>query len=244
MQKVSQRGLTEIASHEAIVLSPYKDKVGRWTIGIGHTASAGPPDPAVERRKFSVKEIMTIFSHDIQKFEARVRRSFTRALSQEQFDAAVSFDFNTGGIYRASWVKHFNKGMGHAKVRKAFMAWRKPKEIIPRRKAECTLFFDNHYSSKNLFNTYLADNNGTVLWHTYRQINLPSIMNPVDGFGCKLKGWRTVIANVLMSIMPVLELTELLHILPNEYLPWYALSVALINAWLRSITTSPVGRKQ
>jgi lysozyme len=43
--KVSTRGLAEIASHEGIVTSRYKDSVGVWTLGIGHTASAGSPDP-------------------------------------------------------------------------------------------------------------------------------------------------------------------------------------------------------
>ena len=60
----------------------------------------------------------------------------------------------------------------------------------------------------------------------------------------KLKGWRTVIANLLMSVMPVLELTEITQALPDEWLPWYALGMALVNMWLRAITTSPMGRKQ
>ncbi len=60
----------------------------------------------------------------------------------------------------------------------------------------------------------------------------------------KLKGWRTVITNLLMSIMPVLELTEAIQVLPVGWQPWYALGVALVNMWLRSITTSPLGQKQ
>jgi hypothetical protein len=73
---------------------------------------------------------MDIFARDIAKFETRVRKAFTRELSQAQFDAAVSFDFNTGGIHRASWVDHFNAGRD-AQAKKAFMNWSKPREIIP-----------------------------------------------------------------------------------------------------------------
>ncbi len=175
--KISQRGLAEIASHEAIVLSPYKDSVGVWTLGIGHTANAGQPNPATERREFSIDEIMGIFAHDIQKFEDRVRNAFKRSLSQEQFDAAVSFDFNTGGIHRASWMRHFNNG-DDAKARKAFMAWRKPSEIIPRREKERDLFFDGKYSCDGRVSVYPASSSGKVLWREGKRITLPGLIKP------------------------------------------------------------------
>ena len=59
----------------------------------------------------------------------------------------------------------------------------------------------------------------------------------------RLKGWRTIAANMLLAVLPVLELTELAAVLPPDWLPWYALVVALVNMWLRSITTSPLGRR-
>ena len=162
--KTSQRGLIEIASHEAIVMSPYLDSTGVWTVGIGHTANAGKPDPGQEDyREFSMSEIMEIFARDIEKFEARVRKVFGRNLKQEQFDAAVSFDFNTGGIHRATWAKLFNQGKD-AEARKAFMAWSKPPEIIPRREKERDLFFDGKYSCDGMVNVYPATCDGAVLW--------------------------------------------------------------------------------
>lgn len=58
-----------------------------------------------------------------------------------------------------------------------------------------------------------------------------------------MKGWRTVVFNVLAAVLPVLELTELRDVLPPDWLPWYALAVAIGNVWLRSITTTPMGQK-
>ncbi|EFO33593.1 phage related lysozyme [Roseibium sp. TrichSKD4] len=171
MQTVSERGLAEIAGHEGMVLSPYKDSVGVWTVGIGHTAGAGAPNPEEERRVFSVGEVMEIFARDIARFEARVRKAFTQPLTQEQFDAAVSFDFNTGGIHRATWVKLFNKGDLDG-ARKSFMAWRKPTEIIPRRKKERNLFFDGVYSGGGRVNTYPATLAGKVLWSKGTRVSL------------------------------------------------------------------------
>jgi lysozyme len=176
MQKVSARGLAEIASHEGIVNSPYRDSRGIFTVGIGHTASAGWPDPAKVKRTFTVSEIMDIFAKDIAKFEARVDRAFTRKLTQAQFDAAVSFDFNTGGIHKASWVKHFNVG-DMTKAKKSFMDWRKPAEIIPRRKRERDLFFSGKYSSDGFASLYPATATGKVMWSQGKRVNVLALMN-------------------------------------------------------------------
>lgn len=170
--KTSQRGMAEIAAHEGIVLSKYKDSVGVWTIGIGHTKSAGAPDPVSIKGDLSVQNVMEIFARDIEKFERRVLKAFTRRLSQSQFDAAVSFDFNTGGIHRATWVKLFNSGNDQS-AKLAFMKWRKPREIIPRRQAECDLFFNGQYSGDGTANVYSATTKGKVLWSSGRKVRLP-----------------------------------------------------------------------
>lgn len=174
--KVSTKGLVEIATHEGIVNAPYKDSVGVWTVGIGHTASAGAPDPSKERREYSVTEIMDIFARDIAKFERRVQKAFTKPLTQAQFDAAVSFDFNTGAIDRATWVKKFNAG-DTAGARKSIMDWRKPAEIIPRRQKERDLFFDGKYSNNGYANLYPANSKGQVLWSRGQRVNVAKLMN-------------------------------------------------------------------
>lgn len=174
MQRTSTAGLIEIASHEGIVTSMYRDSVGVPTIGIGHTASAGRPNPAKVTGELSIPEIMELFRRDVEKFESRVRSAFTRPLTQAQFDAAVSFDFNTGGIFRASWVEKFNAG-DMAGARKAFMNWSKPPEIIPRRKKERALFFKGKYSSGGYANVYPAVN-GRVQWSKGKRVNVADLL--------------------------------------------------------------------
>ncbi len=58
-----------------------------------------------------------------------------------------------------------------------------------------------------------------------------------------MRGYRTILVNLLLTVLPILELTELINVLPPEWLPWYALGMALANMLLRSITTTPVGQK-
>ena len=166
----SNQGIIEIISHEAIVTSPYKDQKGIWTVGIGHTKYAGKPDPEKNKREFSLSEIKTIFQKDIKKFEERVSKAFNQKLTQEQFDAAVSFDFNTGGIHKAQWVKHLNDNdTQNAKI--AFMKWNKPKSIIKRRQKEFNLFFNGRYSENPTIIAYPATINGNVMWEKGKKIN-------------------------------------------------------------------------
>ena len=174
--KTSREGLIEIASHEGIVTSPYKDSVGVWTVGIGHTASSGVPDPKVDRREYSVAEIMEIFSRDIARFEARVNRAFNVELKQHEFDAAVSFDFNTGGIHRASWVKNINAG-NRKVAQKAILRWRRPPEIIPRRQKERDLFFAGRYHSGGKATVYTASVGGRVEWRKGRSVSVANLIS-------------------------------------------------------------------
>jgi len=174
-KKTSREGLIEIASHEGIVTSKYLDSVGVWTIGIGHTAGAGAPNPANVTGELSIAEIMDIFAADIAKFEKRVNRAFTVPLKQHQFDAAVSFDYNTGSVTSAAWVKQYNAGNVSA-ARKSIMNWKKPPEIIPRRKKEQALFFDGVYSANGYANMYPA-RNGKVQWGEAQRVNVASLMD-------------------------------------------------------------------
>jgi hypothetical protein len=65
----------------------------------------------------------------------------------------------------------------------------------------------------------------------------------MNWFRKKLKGYRTILVNTLLTIMPILEMTELLSVLPDGWQNWYAIAMAVINLWLRSITTTPMGKK-
>lgn len=57
------------------------------------------------------------------------------------------------------------------------------------------------------------------------------------------KGYRTVLLNVVAAIMPVLEMTEFIDLVPDRYDSLYVVALALLNIGLRSITTTPLGKK-
>jgi len=171
--KTSERGKLELMGHEGVVTAPYRDSVGRWTFGVGHTAAAGMPDPqAMPDKPFPVSYALQVLEDDLLKYEKAVNEAFTRPLSQEQFDAAVSFHFNTGGIKRAYWVRLWNAGKD-AEARKAFLNWNKPPEILSRRKMEQKLFFEGKYSHETI--PVYSAKNGNVLWDKVTSLPLSAL---------------------------------------------------------------------
>jgi len=139
-----------LARHEGLVPGPYTDVKQVWTFGIGHTAAAGPPDPAHMPRGVpadlddGIREAFRVFRADLAAYEAAVLRAVTVPLAPHEFDALVSFHYNTGGIARAALTRHLNAG-NRVAAANAFLNWRRPASIIPRREAERDLFRSGHY---------------------------------------------------------------------------------------------------
>ncbi|KUJ85963.1 lysozyme [Ruegeria marisrubri] len=148
--QMTDRGLMALARHEGIVPGPYRDSTGTWTFGIGHTAAAGPPDPATMARGMpgdldaGIREAFRVFRADLARYEAEVLAAVTVPLALHEFDALVSFHYNTGGIARAALSRHLNAG-NRVAAADAFLNWRKPASIIPRREIERDLFRHGRY---------------------------------------------------------------------------------------------------
>lgn len=166
--RTSDRGIVALAMHEGIVPGPYLDSVGVWTYGIGHTSSAGPPVPKAMPRGMpddldsELVWVFEVFRKDLEKFEEGVRRAIKVPIKQHEFDAAVSFHFNTGAIARASWVKKLNAGDRKGAV-KAIMNWRKPPEITERRRDEQMLFQTGQYPEGPV-TIWRVGMDGRVIW--------------------------------------------------------------------------------
>jgi lysozyme len=174
-QRTSNKGLMEIIAHEAIVLSPYRDVKDIWTIGVGHTAMAGGINPVKFKGQLTLAGAIHIFRTDLAKYERRVAKAFTRPLAQHEFDAAVSFDFNTGAIDRATWVETFNAGNRELAIQQ-IMNWQKPPQIIPRRQKEQKLFGSGHYSANGTAFVYPATKTGAVLWNAGKRVDLAGLL--------------------------------------------------------------------
>lgn len=164
--QTSDRGLLALIRHEGVVPGPYLDVKDVWTFGIGHTAAAGPPDPARMPRGMpidldpGIREAFRLFRADLATYEAEVLRAVKVPLEPHEFDALVSFHYNTGGIAKALLTRHLNAG-DRVAAAAAFMGWLKPAAIRSRREAERDLFADGHYPTGTI-PVWAVDRNGRV----------------------------------------------------------------------------------
>ena len=166
--QTTDRGQLALIRHEGIVPGPYLDVKSVWTFGIGHTAVAGAPDPAKLPRgmpadpEAGIREAFRLFRTDLAAYEAEVRRAVEVPLAPHEFDALVSFHFNTGGIATAALTRHLNAG-NRAAAAAAFLNWRRPASIIPRREAERDLFGHGRYPG-GAIPVWSVDRNGRVVF--------------------------------------------------------------------------------
>lgn len=131
-----------LEEREGVRLTAYKDSVGVWTIGLGHTSSAGPPH-VHQGLQITREQATEIFRRDVEQFEDAVRAAVKRPMTQHEFDAYVSFSYNVGpnGFARSQSVERFNRG-DKAGAAEGLLHWMKPPEIKPRRYGEYWQFKD------------------------------------------------------------------------------------------------------
>ena len=174
--KTSTNGLLSILHHEAIVLTRYKDSVGKWTISVGITAAAGADiNPDTFTGELTLEQAIDLFRDVLKKYEDRVNKAVKRAMPQHVFDAFVSFDYNTGGIFRAAFVKSYNAGKPNRQVAREMMRWTKPKEITARRQAESDLFSSGKYGPLSA-TIYNANKSGRIDWKSGRTVKQKTLI--------------------------------------------------------------------
>lgn len=155
--KTSTTGRKLIESFEGLILQTYDDandhvvhlgdKVrGVLTIGYGHTTSAGYP-PVTVGQTLTKEEADKILASDLIKVEQQVSSLVKVPLNQNQFDALVSFQFNTGALGKSTLLKNLN-AKDYKGAAEGLMSWTKASQIGPgpipglvrRRQAEKNLF--------------------------------------------------------------------------------------------------------
>jgi lysozyme len=142
---MGEKGLALVKHFEGKRLKAYKDVAGIWTIGYGHTAGVREGDVITDAK---ADELLVA---DLRVAETSVRRLVKISLTQWQFDALTSFEFNLASLSVSTLLKLLNAG----DVRGAadqILRWDKAKvdgvlQSVPgltrRRRSERHLFLDN-----------------------------------------------------------------------------------------------------
>jgi lysozyme len=145
--KTSERGLEFLALEEGVILHTYRDAIGVLTIGVGHTAAAGPPKPILGMT-IDKGQAFSILATDLEKFE-KIVSDVLGDVPQNVFDGAVSFEFNTGAIARSSWPELFKEGQMTA-AENHLLQWNRAgghvlRGLTRRREAEADIIFRDKY---------------------------------------------------------------------------------------------------
>ena len=149
--KLSERGFRKIKAYEGYGKSlpdgsccAYQERInGKLDIPtIGYGCTKGVEMGQVWTRD----QADAALKREIAGHETRVNRLATVELNQNEFDALVSFDYNTGGLAKSTILKRLNAGDREGAA-KAFAAWNKfggrpCKALIARRADEAALFLE------------------------------------------------------------------------------------------------------
>lgn len=149
--KTSDRGINFIKNFEKLRLEAYPDPVGIWTIGYGHTGGVKPGDKVTE------EEAEKLLRHDLQIAENEINR-LDLWLTQNRFDALVSFVFNVGtGNFRSSTLrKKLLENPDDPSIFDEFKRWKYGKVngksvvlpgLVKRREAEAKLYMTGKYDN-------------------------------------------------------------------------------------------------
>ena len=141
-KKLSAKGAFFIKLKEGFRSVAYNKLDGIWTIGYGHTLGV------TQGMTCTRAEADTWFLQDVAKCEASVNKQNLK-LSQNQFDALVSYAFNigVGAFERSNLLAMIKSGKPEAEIRKWWTThWiTVSMEVIPglvtRRAEEAAMFF-------------------------------------------------------------------------------------------------------
>ena len=123
--RTSVAGRAAIKRREGERLSAYKDSVGIWTIGVGHTTAAGPPT-VTAGMKITAQQSDEILARDLADVENDVSASVKVPINQNQFDALASLHFNIGpGSFRSSTLLRKLNAKDYAGAADQFLVWNK-----------------------------------------------------------------------------------------------------------------------
>jgi len=138
--RTGRDGVELIRHFEGCRFDAYLCPAGVWTIGYGHTADVKEGD------SIDQEAAEAFLIEDLEKFEQAVTRLVDVPLTQQQFDALVSWTFNlgAGNLAESTLLRKLNNYQ-YAEVPEQMMRWVKAggqvlDGLVRRRAAEAALF--------------------------------------------------------------------------------------------------------
>lgn len=122
--KTSPEGIRLLKEFESCRLKSYQDQAGVWTIGFGNIRYE---DGAHVKSGESITQERadSLFAYTLKQFENKVIGFLRRDVNQNQFDALVSFHYNTGALGDSTLLRKVNRNPDDKSIEMEFLRWNK-----------------------------------------------------------------------------------------------------------------------
>ena len=142
-----KKGVLIIEQFEGFEPKMYKDAVGLPTIGYG-TLIDTKEEQWLKTATITKDQAEVLLRRELGMIERNLNIMLKKAVSQNQFDAMVSFAYNLGiaNLRASTLLKKVNKNPADSTIRDEFMKWvhaggKVLRGLQTRRKAEADLYF-------------------------------------------------------------------------------------------------------
>jgi lysozyme len=146
--KLNDKGYNLIKEFEGLSLKPYKCSAGISTIGYGNTFYENGTKVKMTDAPITKERAETLFKSLADKFAVKVVPLIKKPITQNQFNALVSFAYNVGvtALSNSTLLKLVNNNPNDANIAKEFLKWNKVNKVpiqglTNRRIKESSLYF-------------------------------------------------------------------------------------------------------
>ncbi len=146
--KTGKAGIEMIKAFEGFRGAPYKCPAGIPTIGYGATFYPNGKKVTMNDAAITEEQATELLAHMLVSFEKYVDSYCVDSITQNEFDALVSFAYNLGpaNLKASTLLKKVNANPNDESIRLEFMKWVKAggktlKGLVRRREAEANLYF-------------------------------------------------------------------------------------------------------
>ena len=146
--KIASKGLDLIKSFEGLRLKPYLCSAGVPTIGYGNTFYENKAKVTLKDSAITEQRAVELLAWSLSGFEQYVDSYCVDTITQNQFDALVSFCYNLGpaNLKSSTLLKKVNANPNDPTIRAEFLKWNKAggralAGLTRRRTAEADLYF-------------------------------------------------------------------------------------------------------
>ena len=148
IRPINAATLALVKEFEGLQVKAYKDEVGVWTIGWGHTGLTHQDGTVHGGRVITAAEADQLLAYDLGQFAAGVGKLLKPGLdlNDNMFGALVSFAFNLGlGNFEQSTLRHRVNAGRHLEAASEFGKWTRAggrvlRGLVRRRQSEANLY--------------------------------------------------------------------------------------------------------